>query len=433
MATLLLGCVALPACDDSGRQEDIVLVTLDTLRRDHVGAYGSRMQLTPNVDRVADRGMVYDAAFTTMPTTSPAHASLLTGLEPFQHGVRRNGTPLPLVWKDRELATLLGQAGYRTGAFVTSAVLNQAYSGFRGFDHYDQPREGRDLRSGSEAVDAALRWLDEGRGERPVFLWVHLYDSHSPYGDAAEKKRVLQVDPHTYGFVGATRFDAAGRERMARLYTEGVREADQALGVLLDGVNERIGDFVVVVVADHGETLDEQLGARGYGYDHGEFLDHAEIAIPLVLAGPGIERGRSLGTASIRDLYTTILEISGVGDAEAQKQGRRDLRRSVRALRMVAVERRAISAGEARGANADARLALSQHALAVTDGKSTTLVGTDGTISPVQPGNPELQKAGRRRWTRMRGEEPATGVSGELGETMRRQLEALGYGAPGPP
>jgi membrane-anchored protein YejM (alkaline phosphatase superfamily) len=432
LSALLVFCLALPACDSSNRQEHIVLITLDTLRRDHIGAYGSQRQLTTNIDRISDRGLIYDSAFTTMPTTAPAHASLLTGLEPFQHGIRRNGSPLPAIWKDRELATLLRQAGYTTGAFVTSAVLSEGYSGFGGFDRYDQPRTARGQRSGLEAVDAALRWLDEDRGERPVFLWVHLYDPHSPYGDAEQKEREHRVDPKTYGFVGGTRFDDAGQERMARLYSEGVREADQALGVLLSGAAERLGEFVTVIVSDHGETLGEHLETRGYGYDHGEFLDPAEIEIALILAGPGIVPGRTLATASIRDLYTTILEISGVGDLEARENGRRDLRHPSDAPRMVAIERRPISPGEGRRATKAARRALIQHAMAMTDGKRTTLVGSDGTISPVQPGTPELQAAGRLRWSQIQAEQPVRQTTGELDETTRRTLEALGYGTSGP-
>jgi arylsulfatase A-like enzyme len=431
LPALLLACSLFPHVTSPNRQEHIVLVTLDTLRRDHIGSYGSQSQLTPNIDRISDRGLTYDSAFTTMPTTTPAHASLLTGLEPFQHGVRRNGTPLPAIWKDRELATLLKQAGYKTGAFVTSAVVSQGYSGFGGFDRYDQPQKARGQRSGSEAVDAALRWLDEDLGGRPVFLWVHLYDPHSPYGDAERKEREHRVDPKTYGFVGGTRFDDAGQEQMARRYAEGVREMDQTLGILLTGAAERLGEFVTVIVSDHGETLGEHLETRGYGYDHGEFLDPVEIEIALILAGPGIEPGRTVATASIRDLYTTILEVSGVGDLEAREDGRRNLLHPSDEPRMVAIERRSILPGEGRRATQAARRALLQHAMAMTDGRRTTLVGIDGTISPVQPGTPELQAAGRRRWSQIQAEESARQTPGELDETTRRTLEALGYGTSG--
>jgi choline-sulfatase len=152
LAAIALAAMVL-ACGGGAPGPSIVLVTLDTLRWDHVGAYGSERGLTPHLDALARDGIVHEVAYTTMPTTSPAHASLMTGLEPYQHGVRRNGVALPSALRGRGLAGRLRAAGYATGAFVTARILDESATGFDGFDRYLAPRE--ILWSGSSAAAAA--------------------------------------------------------------------------------------------------------------------------------------------------------------------------------------------------------------------------------------------------------------------------------------
>ena len=126
-------------------------------------------------------------------------------------------------------------------------------------------------------------------------------------------------------------------------------------------------------VADHGEALDEHLDARGYAYDHGEFLDPEVVRIPLLLAGPGIAPGRSTQTVSIRDVYTAILEAAGIGDPTAAQEGRRDLQRPSDATRAVGIERRAIGESD-RNAVSFFRF----HAGAAAEGRRLVVVGEDG-------------------------------------------------------
>jgi len=417
----------LVACGSGPPRPSIVLVTLDTMRRDHVGAYGSERGLTPHLDALAREGIVYDAAYTTMPTTSPAHASLMTGLEPFQHGVRRNGVALSPPLRPQVLAERLRGAGYATAAFVTTRLLDESASGFQGFDRYVAPKQV--LWSGSSAAEAALRWLDE-EARRPFFLWLHIYDPHAPYGDADDKQRNLPVDPGIYGFVDPARFADDDRSRMAALYAKGVRAADAALGELLAGVRARALDPLIVVVADHGESLDESLEARGYAYDHGEFLEEQEIRIPLVIAGPGVTAGRSSAVASIRDLYTTLLEAAGVGDPEAGPEGRRDLRRPSTESRFVAVERRLIGRGEARRMSAARSRVLGLQALAVTDGSSVVTMDVAGRVSSPPPSPPELLEAARQKWSQL-GTASPTATSHRIDASTRDALRALGYIDPG--
>src|SRR5581483_991751 len=164
----------------SARGYDVLLVTLDTLRADHLGCYGDAHAETPNLDRLAKTGLRFEQAQSAVPLTLPSHATILSGLLPPRHGLRDNGRgALPA---DVEtLATRLARAGYRTGAFVGAFVLDHRYGLARGFARYDDdiPRIGTRLeaeRPGSVVVDRALDWLAHGDG-RPTFTWVHLYDA----------------------------------------------------------------------------------------------------------------------------------------------------------------------------------------------------------------------------------------------------------------
>jgi len=169
---------------------NVLLVTIDTLRADHVGAYGARTGATPHLDALAARGTVFEDAMSSAPLTLPAHASILSGLEPPHHGVRANGrSAFPA---DRPtLATLLKDRGYATGAFVAAYVLDRRFGLARGFDVYDDQVERR--REGTSVLEserpctavatAAEGWLAQRTG--PFFAWVHFYEPHAPYDPPA--------------------------------------------------------------------------------------------------------------------------------------------------------------------------------------------------------------------------------------------------------
>ena len=364
--------LALAACTEVPPLPSVLLVTLDTLRRDHIGAYGSDAGLTPSLDALAAEGLVHDAAYTTMPTTGPAHLSLFTGLYPSEHGGRSNGEPLAPHVAGRELALRLRRNGFATAAFVTTRLIGPGVTGLRGFEIYDAPRGA--LRHGESAVESTLAWLDVEKN-RPVFLWVHLYDPHAPYGTADDKRVGFPVNRKHHGWVDADHYaDPAVRAEMEDRYTRGVRSVDAALGSLVAGVRERLdAPPLVIVAADHGESLAEHLDERGFAFDHGKFLDAESVAIPLVLAGPGVVPGRSAGAASIRDLYTVILEAAELGDETAAQEGRRDLRSPSDARRVVRIERRRFLSR--------VRDAVRGHAAAATDGRSLVIVAEDGGVS----------------------------------------------------
>jgi arylsulfatase A-like enzyme/Flp pilus assembly protein TadD len=272
---------------------DVLLVTLDTARWDHFSFAGSGEVQTPNIDRVATRGVAFAQAIAPSPITLPSHASLLTGQRPPTHGVRDNGT-FSLPDSAVTLAELFHEAGFQTGAFVGAMVLDKRYGLAQGFDLYDD-RLGGDRgtglfeypsRRGEAVVSAAEAWL-EGR-DAPTFTWVHLYDPHAPH-DPPEPER--------------TRFAGAP-------YRGEIAYTDRLVGRLLEAY-ERMGrtaGLLAVVTADHGESL----GAHGEK-THGVFVYDATLRIPLVIAGPGVPRGRRVDPqVRLIDVFPTVLALSGL-------------------------------------------------------------------------------------------------------------------------
>jgi choline-sulfatase len=207
---------------------------------------------------------------------------------------------------------------------------------------------------------------------------------------------------------------------MAAAYAKGVREADAALGALVAGVREQLeAPPLVVVVADHGESLDERLADQGYAYDHGEFLDREQVRVPMLLAGPGVTSGRSPGAVSIRDLYATLLAAAGVADDAPE----RDLRVPSDARRIVTVERHELAGGPGDERSA---AAVRAQAAAASDGSVLVRVGEDGTPASEASGAPsELVDAARAAASAAarRAGRPGPVVDAATKEALR----ALGY------
>ena len=288
------------------RARNLLLVSIDTLRADHLGSYGYAAAQTPRLDALARSGLRFARATTVVPLTLPAHASLLTGTFPAWHGVRDNGGFY--VGEDQTtLAETLRDKGYRTGGFVSSFVLDGRWGIAQGFDTYFDDfdlekfggQAGMDViqRKGSETVDQAVSWLGADR-DRPFFAWVHLYDPHTPY-EAAEPYR--------------SRFPAT----LNGAYDAEIAVADAQVGRLLDAleVAGRLDDTVVVVTGDHGEMLGEHGEAT-----HGFFIYEAATHIPVIVAGPGVPARAVDDRIRIVDLMPTALELLGI-PAPAAVQG----------------------------------------------------------------------------------------------------------------
>ncbi len=283
------------------RRPDVLLITIDTLRADAVGFSGNPKASTPVLDRLAARGRVFPNAHAHNVVTLPSHANILTGLYPYQHGIRDNsGFRLPATVPT--LATVLRGAGYATAAYVGAFPLDSQYGLDRGFQVYDdRTTRGSDAeqfelpeRRGDEVVAAALGWWRQQRG-KPRFLWVHLFDPHAPY-----------VPPEPF----ASRFPD-------NPYLGEVAATDSflspLLGPLLDGKEP---GCLVVVTADHGESL----GDHGE-LTHGLFAYESTLHVPLVLWGPGVSAGRDTRPARHVDIFPTVLQAAGI-PALAGKPGR---------------------------------------------------------------------------------------------------------------
>ena len=307
LTTLGLLTLLLASCGDrEPRPRNVLLVTLDTLRADRLGSYGYAAAETPNLDRLAGRGLRFERAATVTPLTLPAHASLMTGTHPGFHGVRDNGG-FYLEEEAETLAELLRARGFRTGGFVGAFVLDSRWGIGQGFDRFfddfdltefeDAPGMDAIQRPGSEVVDRALEWLSEAPGE-PFFAWVHLYDPHTPY-QAPEPFR--------------SRFPAT-REGA---YDAEIAFTDAQVGRLIEALEEqgRLEETLVAVLGDHGEMLGEHDEVT-----HGFFVYEAAVRIPLIIAGPGIPAAGIDRQVRILDVMPTLLARLGL-PAPATSQG----------------------------------------------------------------------------------------------------------------
>jgi arylsulfatase A-like enzyme/Tfp pilus assembly protein PilF len=277
--------VAPVAAPVTRRVDSILLVTVDTLRQDALGFNGNTRVATPVLDRLAARGVVFDSAYAHNVVTLPSHVNILTGLLPYQHGVRDN-SGFVVADSVTTAASWLGERGFATAAFVAAYPLDRSFGLDRGFgiydDHYPKGSEDLDViaeRRGDEVVAPALAWWRSHSGSRR-FLWVHLYDPHAPYEPPQPA-----ADP----------------------YLGEVSAVDGFLAPLLEPILAADENVLVVFTADHGEAL----GDHGE-LTHGLFAYEAVLRVPLVLWAPGLAPARRVDLAAHVDLLPTLLTAAGV-------------------------------------------------------------------------------------------------------------------------
>jgi arylsulfatase A-like enzyme len=350
-AVLAIGLVvasALAACSRGGGTADevacalrgaapsprppVVLVVNDTMRRDRLGVYGGKAR-TPAFDALARDGLRFDHAYSQAPWTRPAIATLLTGLNPSQHGVgmergEERKTPRAVAPEFATLAELLRDAGYRTAAFVSNPWMEERFGFDQGFEVYDVSfarwgaGEGGPKLDGAAVSDKALAWLDTIPADAPWFLYVHYLDSHRPYpaltlGDLEAQRERVSAPPRAPE-TDAVREELRGvvrvlgtrgaplvepRVAMAEIaYEKGIERFDTALGRLLAGIERRPDGAraAVIVTSDHGEAFWD----RGYG-NHGRGLHDDELAIPLAMRLPGVT-GPPDGVACLTGLVDVV-------------------------------------------------------------------------------------------------------------------------------
>jgi choline-sulfatase len=273
-------------------QVPVVLISIDTLRADHLPLYGYRAGATPNLDALGRQGIVFERLYSHCPQTLPAHASMLTGLLPPAHGVRDN-IGFTLKEGTSTLASRLHAAGWATGGAVSAYVLRRQTGIAQGFDFFDDALDIADTtesialvqRDGAVAVSSLLQWIESQR-DRPFFAFLHLYEPHSPY-----------TPPERY-------------RNLPLAYDGEIAYADELVGRFLDRLRERglLDRAVVAVTSDHGE------GLKDHGEEeHGIFLYDEAVHVPLVIRLPGAQRAglRVAGPVAQADIAPTLLDLVG--------------------------------------------------------------------------------------------------------------------------
>jgi choline-sulfatase len=259
----------------SASHPNVLLITIDTLRADHLGCYGDRTIRTPNLDALAADSLFFENAICEAPLTLPSHTSLLTGRYPFHHGVHDNAGTLNT--SVTTLAEILRAHGYHTYAFVGGFPLDHRFGLNQGFNVYDDsfPREKNrplDFRS-ERSADRVVAVLHSAKIKPPFFIWVHFYDPHAPYLHG--------------GYDGEIEF------------------VDQQIPALLKSFDRK--NLIVAVAGDHGESL----GEHGE-FTHRIFIYDATIHVPFWISGPGIQPQKVKGQARLIDFFPTILSLLGI-------------------------------------------------------------------------------------------------------------------------
>jgi len=302
LITILLAvCFSFAGCNSNCEKNsaenspDILLVTIDTLRADRVGYIsGASSSKTPNIDSIASKGIVFNRAYTTVPLTLPSHAAIFTGLHPLQLGLHQN-VPVTLSSEIPTFTTILKEKGYQTIAAISSEVLSSKTGINQGFEKYNDPYKmyGMHKKGGriaEKTITAAMKLLEKQDGNKPVFLWVHLFDPHDPY-----------IPPENF------------RRKGESLYDGEVRYADEWVGRLIKSWNQFClnKNNLIIITSDHGEGL----GEHGEKY-HGHFLFDTTLHVPLIIAGSEMRSEIRDDIVCLYDICPTVIKYCGakIGD-----------------------------------------------------------------------------------------------------------------------
>lgn len=298
------------ATPEAAGRPNVLLITIDTLRADHVSCYGYHLRTTPNIDRLAAEGTRFDRAYTAIPLTGPAHYSLFTSRYPQEHGARINGVSHNSEARLIFLPQALRRFGYRNAAFISAWPLTSRLTHLdEFFDHYDEELNRtyqlfNSSRYAEDVTPRAIAWL-RANGRRPFFLWVHYFDPHSPYHFRKAFSRLPRTGKAP---LNALPNDEETRFRVAS-YDSEVAYADHYVGKLLEALSELKldGSTLVVLLSDHGESL----GEHGY-VGHGRHLYENIVRIPLIFRWPGVvQAGKTVASeVSLLDVAPTILDLA---------------------------------------------------------------------------------------------------------------------------
>jgi len=323
MMPLVLAWVLLPGVLQAGPKRrvglrpNILLITIDTLRADHLSCYGYARQTSPNIDRLAAEGTLFWNAYTPIPLTGPSHISLMTALFPQQHGATINGMRMSTNPRPATLARILHRLGYKTAAFVSAWPLKKSVTGLgQGFDVYNQKFTYRyklvnSARNASEVGSAARRWLKR-KAREAFFLWVHYFDPHEPRVLHPEFADLPPAGGSPPGELRLRVLMPADRAERVTAYDSEIACADNDLGKMLQllrelGLQDRT---LIVLAADHGESL----GEHNY-VGHGDHVYQPIVRIPMIMSYTNfIPRGKTVSEGvSLLDVMPTILDYAGIG------------------------------------------------------------------------------------------------------------------------
>jgi len=309
------------ACGRPRARPDVLLVTIDTLRADHVGAYGDEQARTPEMDALAARGVRFETAIVPMPRTTPALATLMSGRQPAEHGSREVGQALrpdvPL------LAEILAANGYQTLAVSANRVAGPKQGLARGFERFVAAEDLPNLRAPAVS-EKAVRLARQARRDQPLFLWVHYFDPHYPYTPsaqwvaadrAASCRRLRKFAGRSAAHKALVMSNWEGRSQAAladciELYDGEIASTDFSVGRLLDGFSaarDDVRETAIVLTADHGENL----GEDGLYFQHGPSLHDAGLRVPLIVVVPRVAPRVERRLARLEDLAPTVLALTG--------------------------------------------------------------------------------------------------------------------------
>jgi len=435
----------------AGQPLNVVLITIDTLRADHLGAYGYGRPTSPRIDSLARSGALFERAYTFWPKTRGSFVMMMTGRRPSVNGYSKSH-PI-LVDFNPTLASVLKGAGYETTALVDNPNVAARHGYAKGFDRYRETWEEKALPSEMARTQAitseAVSFLKARRSRTPFLLWLHYVNPHAPYTpppphDTAfldarvASSRRLPVVPGFHGGI-PKQWAVKGQDRLGYYiaqYDGEIAAVDQEVGAVIDALSSAglAGKTVVVLTSDHGESL----GEHDYYFDHGEDLFEPSMAIPLIVVVPGAPAGvRSRALASTLDLVPTLLDllkvsyppdlagVSLLAEANGQPSGG--------AFRLFGQNERNLTATwddryrlVATPADAGAKLALFDRAL--DPGETRDVSRRDADAMRTARRELELfQERGDREWARTRP--LLEGKAGELpmSAEARERLCALGY------
>jgi arylsulfatase A-like enzyme len=305
-------CSLCTATAQAGPPHGIILISLDTLRADHLGSYGYHRNTSPSIDAFAQESILFERAVVQAPTTLPSHMSIMTSLYPSFHGVWQEN--FPLADEHMTLAELLREGGYRTAAFVDGGYVSGVYGFERGFDLYDDQRGGIAV-----ILPKVKKWLNDNKSD-PFFLFIHCYDIHSPYDPPPPYNTIF----HDFTYAGhlfpgtRTLFKIAGKKlqlndedlrHFIALYDGGIRYTDEKIGEFLSylSASELTDQSLIIITSDHGEEFKEHGGIL-----HRQVYYRPELHVPLIIRIPQYRKKQIRLNELVRsiDLLPTILDMA---------------------------------------------------------------------------------------------------------------------------